>query len=151
VVDRPVRVGRRKSDRLPRNSDKAGGLATPAPADPPASPEEFTLKSLITAAVASLAVVATAGSASAQHDGGHGGRHVAPAHHPVAPVHHGGHPSLGHTGYPAARFGVGVSVGPVYGGAVYGGGFGGHPAPVYGPVLAPAHGYRHVPHHRSHH
>lgn len=105
------------------------------------------MKYLITAAVAALALVTTAGSASAQH----GGHHVAPAHHPVAPVHHGGHLSLGHARYPTAGFGVGVSAGPVYGGPVYGGGFGGYPAPVYGPVFAPAHGYRHVPHHRSHH
>ncbi|MBX9626080.1 MAG: hypothetical protein K2X82_19945 [Gemmataceae bacterium] len=102
------------------------------------------MKSVITAAVAALALFATAGSASAQHGGGH----AAPAaHHPVAPVHHGVRPPLGHAGYPAAGFGVGVSAVPVYGGPVYGGGVVGYPAPVY----SPAHSYRPVPHHRSRH
>lgn len=107
------------------------------------------MKYVITAAVAALALFATAGTASAQHGnsrGGHYGHHIAPTHHPVAPAHHGGHLSLGHSGYPAVGFGVGVSPGPVYGG-----GIGGYSTPVYGQALAPAHGYRHVPHHRSHH
>lgn len=110
------------------------------------------MKYVITAAVAALALVVTAGSASAQHGGGHGGPRFAPAHHPVAPVHHPVAPGhhgvrvpLGHAGYPAAGFGVGVSVGPVFGGV------GGHPAPVHGPALAPAHGYRTVPQYHSHH
>lgn len=109
------------------------------------------MKYVIPSAVAALALVATAGSASAQHGGGHGGHNVAPAHHPVAPIHHGGHPPIGPVGYPAVGFGAGVSTGPVYGGAVYGGGFGGYPAPLYGPVLAPVHDYRPAPHHRPHH
>lgn len=128
------------------------------PPHKPVSPEEFTLKYVITGAVAALALFVTAGSASAQHPGaGHGGGHAAPSHHPVAPLYPGGHHQGGYSGHQASGFGPGVYRAPAHGGGigVYPTpGVGLYPGPAYRPVHPvvppPAHGQSYG-HSRGHH
>lgn len=111
------------------------------------------MKYLITGAVAALALFVTAGSASAQHPGGHSGHSgysghsVVSGHHAIAPAYHGGHYASGHLAYPQTGFGVGVYSAPVYGGVIV------PPAPVYRPNYAPVypHGQGHLRHHPFHH
>lgn len=109
------------------------------------------MRAFVTGCLAALAVAFSAGVASAQYGGGHGGGHV------VVPGHGGGHAPVHyppthypHGGYavPSGGFGVGVYAGPTYG----------PPVGVYsGPAVVPApyypgYGYgHHRPHHLFHH
>lgn len=110
------------------------------------------MRAIVTSCLAALAVAVTAGGASAQHGGGHGGPVYsgghAPAHHsPPAHYSHGG----GYAVQPGG-LGFGVYAGPTYG----------PPVGVYsGPAVVPAPSYpahgsgttsgRHRPHHLFHH
>lgn len=101
------------------------------------------MRSIITGAVAALALAVTAASASAQHPGGYNGGHsayVAPAHSAPAYVAPGHHSSGGFAGWAGPAFGAGAY-------PAYNPGVGAHARPAYTPAhpVAPAytHSYGH--------
>lgn len=102
------------------------------------------MRSIVTGAVAALALAITAGTTSAQHASGHGDSRSYvpsyPAH--VAPAHY---PSGGHLVQPGWGNGFGVYPGPAYGPGFY-------PRPAHTPVypVAPGYGHGYVSPHGGH-